>query len=176
MDLLGTEGARLLHFNFIEEGRIYTLIGGLLAYLEVLRYIHQGNFERQVSNRTAADSKRQDPNPSAYSQRMNFPPLRLVDFLRYSIRWHVRSHTKERLNGQSLMNSFSNHYWNIAYRKSSLKEVAMLEGHFFPAYLSSALDLCLGSLIATSYTLPCLDGVPAGEACRRRLAATLPVP
>jgi len=32
----------------------------------------------------------------------------------------------------------------------------MLEGHFFPAYLSSALDLCLGSLIATSYTLPCL--------------------
>ncbi|YP_004927468.1 hypothetical protein BrnapMp053 (mitochondrion) [Brassica napus] len=86
----------------------------------------------------------------------SFPPLRLVDFLRYSIRWHVRSHTKERLNGQSLMNSFSNHYWNIAYRKSSLKEVAMLEGHFFPAYLSSALDLCLGSLIATSYTLPCL--------------------
>ncbi|WZZ50063.1 hypothetical protein YC2023_050170 [Brassica napus] len=149
-----------------------TQIGGLLAYLEVLRYIHQGNFERQVSNRTAADSKRQDPNPSAYSQRMNFPPLRLVDFLRYSIRWHVRSHTKDRLNGQSLMNSFSNHYWNIAYRKSSLKEVATLEGHFFPAYLSSALDLCLGSLIATSYTLPCLDGVPAGEACRRRLAGT----
>ncbi|CAF1827034.1 unnamed protein product [Brassica napus] len=103
---------------------------------------------------------------------MNFPPLRLVDFLRYSIRWHVRSHTKDRLNGQSLMNSFSNHYWNIAYRKSSLKEVATLEGHFFPAYLSSALDLCLGSLIATSYTLPCLDGVPAGEACRRRLAGT----
>ncbi|KAG2269799.1 hypothetical protein Bca52824_064354 [Brassica carinata] len=45
--------ARLLHFNFIEEGRIYTLIGDLLAYLEVLRHIHQGNFERQVSNRTA---------------------------------------------------------------------------------------------------------------------------
>jgi len=91
------------------------------------------------------------PETNAFSLS-SFPPLRLVDFLRYSIRWHVRSHTKERLDGQSLMNSFSNHYWNIAYRKSSLKQVAMLEGHFFPAYLSSALDLCLGSLIETSYT------------------------
>ncbi|KAJ0025538.1 hypothetical protein Pint_07165 [Pistacia integerrima] len=64
--------------------------------------------------------------------RWTFPPLRLVYFLRYSIRWHVRSHTKERLDGQSLMNSFSNHYWNLASRKSSLKQVAMRQGHFFP--------------------------------------------
>lgn len=59
--------------------------------------------------------------------------------------------------GQSLMNSFSNHYWNIAYRKNSLKQVAMRQGHFFPngsgkAYLSSALDLRLGSFIETSHT------------------------
>ncbi|KAJ0074670.1 hypothetical protein Patl1_37441 [Pistacia atlantica] len=60
-------------------------------------------------------------------------------------------------SGQSLMNSFSNHYWNLASRKNSLKQVEMRQGHFFPngsgkAYLSSALDLCLGSLIETSHT------------------------
>ncbi|WZZ34595.1 hypothetical protein YC2023_017996 [Brassica napus] len=40
-------------------------------------------------------------------------------------------------------------------------------------YLTMSVAESVGSLIATSYTLPCLDGVPAGEACHRWLAGDL---